>query len=75
MCDNESIWDNVTILRKNNRQIKKNNEGNNVRNGNTETIKKQAGRGGEATKAFKLAEAKLPFKTKLIKRWKTEDES
>ena len=35
----------------------KNNEGNNVRSGNTETIKKQAGRGGEATKAFKLDQA------------------
>jgi len=29
----------------------------------------------QAVKAFKLAGAKLPFKTKLIERWKTEDES
>ncbi|MEE2770058.1 MAG: 50S ribosomal protein L16 [Pseudomonadota bacterium] len=29
----------------------------------------------QAVRAFKLAEAKLPFKTKLIKRWKAEDES
>ena len=29
----------------------------------------------QAKKAFKLAEAKLPFKTKLIKRWKLEDEN
>ena len=54
MCDNEDVWNAVTVLRKNTRQIKKNNEGNNIRNGNTESVKKQVGRGGEATKAYKL---------------------
>jgi putative transcription factor len=54
MDDNEGIWDAVTILRKNNKQIKKNNVGTNIRTGNTESVKKQVGRGGEATKAFKL---------------------
>ena len=54
MGDNEDIWNAVTVLRKNTRQIKKNNDGNNIRSGNTESVKKQAGRGGEATKAFKL---------------------
>jgi putative transcription factor len=53
MEDNEDIWNSVTVLRKNNRQLQKNNQSN-IRNGNTETVKKQEGRGGEATKAFKL---------------------
>ncbi len=56
MGDNEDIWNSVTILRKNNRQLQKNNKPN-IRNGNTETVKKQEGRGGEATKAFKLDQA------------------
>lgn len=54
MDDNEDVWNAVTILRKNTRQIKKNNEGSNIRSGNTESVKKQGGRGGEATKAYKL---------------------
>ena len=41
MSDNEGLWDSVTILRKNKRQIQNNKQGANIRNGTTETVKKQ----------------------------------
>jgi ribosome-binding protein aMBF1 (putative translation factor) len=59
MADDENIWDAVTVLRKNTRQIKQKDPylSNQIRNGNTESVKKQDGRGGAATKAFKLDES------------------
>ena len=56
MADDENLWDSVTVLRKNTRQIKQKDKSlsNQIRNGNTESVKKQEGRGGAATKAFNL---------------------
>ena len=66
--NNESVWDAVNVLRKNTRQVNKTNPSlsSQIRNGNTETLKKQSGRGGESTKAYKLDQATDPGRHKTV---------
>ena len=68
MEDSEDLWNQVTILRKNKSQVKKNdtNLTSQMRKGNTEAVKKNTGAGGAYHKNFKLDNANEAGRHKLI---------